>query len=167
MKGKNSLYTPATAKNVLSVGASELSASAYFTMGSISEAFWLKAGGIENLLQIKPALFGAKFSDDKKITGLIILAQPTDGCNQLQARIPTGYGVLIDRGSCDFTMKAENAQNAGAAFMVVAQADTNPSSNYVYCTNPPCAAITMTFAASYDAYKLTIPAGMVRLQQQS
>ena len=43
----------------------------------------------------------------------------TDACEALGA-VPSGAIVVADRGSCNFTVKAKNAQNAGAAGIVVA-----------------------------------------------
>jgi hypothetical protein len=43
---------------------------------------------------------------------------PTDGCEPLVG-FPAGSIALIDRGNCDFSVKAQNAQNAGATAVVV------------------------------------------------
>jgi hypothetical protein len=44
-------------------------------------------------------------------------ASPTDGCEPFT--LAAGAIALVDRGNCDFTVKAQNAQNAGAAAVVV------------------------------------------------
>lgn len=44
---------------------------------------------------------------------------PTDACETLQPGSLAGAIALIDRGTCDFTVKVKNAQNAGAIGAVV------------------------------------------------
>lgn len=44
---------------------------------------------------------------------------PTEGCNPLVGFTP-GNIALVDRGTCAFALKAENAQNAGASAVIVA-----------------------------------------------
>jgi hypothetical protein len=57
------------------------------------------------------------------ITGELALvndgsAAPTEGCGPLVG-FPAGAIALIDRGTCNFTVKARNAQDAGAVAMIV------------------------------------------------
>ena len=51
----------------------------------------------------------------------IVYAQPNDGCTALTnaAQMPLSI-ALIDRGTCDFKTQAQNAQNAGAIGLIVA-----------------------------------------------
>lgn len=60
------------------------------------------------------------------ITGNIVLVNdgvsggtPTDGCEPLVG-FPPGSIALVDRGFCAFTIKVKNAQNAGAAAVIIA-----------------------------------------------
>jgi len=87
--------------------------------------------GLQENIDTLPANFGTMY--DQTITGDIILADdgtdnPTEGCEastiSLQDRI-----VLIDRGSCDFSTKALNAQNAGARAVIVANNQDTPIFN--------------------------------------
>ncbi len=50
-----------------------------------------------------------------------VVADPANvlGCNAWPANTFTGKAALISRGSCDFSLKAFNAQQAGATFVVV------------------------------------------------
>jgi methionine-rich copper-binding protein CopC len=69
------------------------------------------------------------------IAGNIVLVNdggdnPTEGCGPL-VDFPAGAIALVDRGSCNFTQKAVNAQAAGAVAMIVAN-------------NSPAAPIHMT-----------------------
>ena len=43
----------------------------------------------------------------------------TDACEPLPAPLPAGSIALVDRGTCDFTLKAANVQAAGAVAMVI------------------------------------------------
>ena len=55
------------------------------------------------------------------ITGLLVVAQPADGCTPLtNASAVAGNIVLINRGGCNFTVKYETAAAAGARALVVA-----------------------------------------------
>jgi hypothetical protein len=70
---------------------------------------------------------GAEFGPAPDATGIagdVVLvndgtANPTQGCNPLVG-FPAGAIALVDRGTCGFTQKANNAQNAGATAMIVA-----------------------------------------------
>jgi hypothetical protein len=162
-KGSSTVYSPATAKNVLSVGASELSMTAYVESGAIYKPdYWMRVQGFEPLFPLQPAIagFGPTISTDSKVSGYVVFAQPSDGCAALEIKMPLGFGVVVKRGNCTFTKKAENAQVAGAAFMIVSQMDFG-ANGQPYCTEPPCAAITMTFPVGYDKTLLKIPACMV------
>ncbi|HEX5854920.1 MAG TPA: PA domain-containing protein [Thermoanaerobaculia bacterium] len=83
------------------------------------------AGNYEvGLAQFGPALTGAG------VTGNVVLAlDPADGAGPLttdacspltNAAAVAGKIALLDRGTCGFTVKAKNAQNAGARAVVVA-----------------------------------------------
>jgi hypothetical protein len=70
---------------------------------------------------------GAAFGPPPSVEGVsgeIVLgndgagASSTDGCEPFT--LPAGAIALVDRGNCDFTVKAQNAQNAGASALVVA-----------------------------------------------
>lgn len=162
-KGSSTVYSPATAKNVLSVGASELSMTAYVDSGAIYKPdYWMRVQGFEPLFPLQPAIagFGPTILTDSKVSGYVVFAQPSDGCAAFEIKVPLGFGVVVKRGNCTFTKKAENAQVAGAAFMIVSQMDFG-ANGLPYCTEPPCAAITMTFPVGYDKTLLKIPACMV------
>ena len=70
---------------------------------------------------------GANFGpapDDTGVTGGVVLVNDgagttTDGCQPLVG-FPAGSIALVDRGGCNFTVKANNAQDAGAVAMIVA-----------------------------------------------
>ena len=57
------------------------------------------------------------------VSGAVVLvndgagASNTDGCEPFT--LPTGAIALVDRGNCEFQLKAQNAQNAGASAVIV------------------------------------------------
>ncbi len=69
----------------------------------------------------QPAAFGPGTFD---ITGAVVAGQDgsgvsTDGCEALTNNV-AGMIVLLDRGTCNFTVKVKNAQNAGAIGALIA-----------------------------------------------
>lgn len=76
--------------------------------------------------QIYPAQ-GAEFGPELTaggLTGTIVLvndgtAPTSDGCQAISTPLANAI-ALIDRGTCDFTVKVKNAQNAGAIAVIVA-----------------------------------------------
>jgi len=79
------------------------------------------------------ASFGPAFTSD--ITGNLVLVRdgstaPSEGCNELTngAKL-NGNIAVIERGSCNFTVKVKNAQDKGAtAVLMINNANTNPFS---------------------------------------
>jgi Zn-dependent metalloprotease len=72
----------------------------------------------------REALFGPQLADTGPITGDLLLANdgvaPTsNGCEPLQDNASDQI-VLVDRGTCAFTVKVANAQDAGAIGVLVA-----------------------------------------------
>jgi len=70
--------------------------------------------------QVGTASFGPQLSSPG-ITAALAQTSPADGCSALVngAEI-SGRVALMDRGSCNFTVKVKNAQNAGAIGVVIA-----------------------------------------------
>lgn len=58
------------------------------------------------------------------ITGAVVTTVPADGCTTISGSL-SGKVALIDRGTCAFTLKAQNAQAAGATAMIVANNDAS------------------------------------------
>jgi hypothetical protein len=140
----------------LTVGASELSIQAYVQAGVIKKRYWVEVSGPGSdsaLISLIPAVFGAPWSPEMEIhSGGIVVADPVGGCSEFVGKVPAGHGVVVNRGKCDFTTKAENAQNAGASFVIVVQQN---------CSSPSCPPITMTYAKPYNPEKVQIPVFMV------
>jgi hypothetical protein len=80
--------------------------------------------GIAGDFNVGAASFGPALSPTA-VTGDVQLANdgvnaPTDACEPLAAGSFTGKIALIDRGGCGFTVKAANAQAAGAVGVIIA-----------------------------------------------
>jgi len=74
--------------------------------------------------------FGAQ---EYTLDGPVKVLEPagrTLGCTPFEAGTFAGHVALLDRGSCDFTIKALNAQNAGAIAVIVA--NTNAGEGPLY-----------------------------------
>jgi hypothetical protein len=87
---------------------------------------WTGAGATHEVL-VSPGganygAMGAAFGPALSTTGLtgaVAAATPADGCSKIGAAV-SGKVALINRGTCDFTVKVLNAQNAGATAVIVA-----------------------------------------------
>ena len=67
---------------------------------------------------------------DAIVSGEIVLATPNNGCNTLtNPSAINGKIALMDRGSCSFSTKVLNAQNAGAVAAIVCQNNDSPPFN--------------------------------------
>jgi hypothetical protein len=96
---------------------------------------WTGAGGTHRVVvhtprrvagtyEAKGAEFGATL-DTTGVTGDVMLVNDgtgttSDACEALPAGSLSGRIALIDRGTCAFTVKVKNAQNAGATAAIVA-----------------------------------------------
>ena len=80
------------------------------------------------------------------ITGDVVLTVPNDGCTTITTAL-SGKVALIDRGTCDFSVKVLNAQTAGATAVVIA--------------NNQGGTVIFTMGAGLDAKRVRIPAVMI------
>lgn len=65
-----------------------------------------------------PAAFGAQLTKTG-FTGDVVVAEPADGCTAITSAV-AGKIAVIDRGVCEFGLKALNAQKAKAVAVIVA-----------------------------------------------
>jgi hypothetical protein len=83
-------------------------------------------------------------------------APTSDGCQAFT--VPAGAIALVDRGNCDFVVKAANAQNGGAGALIVANNQVGPPIT-MGGTNPavtiPAVMVTL---ANGDRIKAGLPA---------
>jgi PA domain/LVIVD repeat len=81
-------------------------------------------------------------------------ASPTDGCEPFT--LPAGAIAIVDRGNCEFQLKTQNAQNAGASAVVVVNNAPGPATQ-MGGTNP---AIVIPAVQVSQADGATIKAGL-------
>lgn len=124
-----------------------------------------------NLQGLHPAVgaaFGPALTTAGR-TGALVLAAPADGCTALgNAAAVAGKIALIDRGGCDFVVKVQNAQAAGAVGVLVANNQAGPP---FAMGGTPATPLTipaaMTTRAVGDALKGVLAGGVdVRLTSQ-
>jgi extracellular elastinolytic metalloproteinase len=115
---------------------------------------WTGAGPTHNVQVGGGAGYGAHGAEfgppltSTGLTGALAPAAPADGCTTIAAGV-AGKVALIDRGTCEFGLKALNAQQAGAIGVVIANNDAaRPDDSF-----------TMGLGASGAG--VTIPAVMV------
>ena len=81
--------------------------------------------GIAGNYTVGTAAFGSPLATSG-VTASLVQGSPADGCASMASF--SGKLALIDRGSCNFTVKVKNAQNAGAIGVVIANNDSaNPT----------------------------------------
>ena len=94
------------------------------------------------------------------------VAPTTDACEPIAAGTLNGSIALVERGTCDFTVKVKNAQNAGAVAVVVANNRDGDSLLVMSGTDPsvtiPSVFVSENSGATMKAMNLPV-AGVVRL----
>jgi len=65
-----------------------------------------------------PAAFGLQLSKTG-VTGSVVVAEPADGCTAITSAV-AGKIAVINRGTCEFGLKALNAQKAKAVAVIIA-----------------------------------------------
>jgi len=137
---------PATAKNILAVGASQDG-----TVVDVRIRISFQSGEPDMALIVWPADFGGSLSTMVPITERLAVAAPLDACSTVGSEV-MGKIALIQRGSCTFDVKVLNAQNAGALAAIVFNNENGPG-------------FVMGKGLVYR--QVTIPAGMIDLQAGS
>jgi len=104
---------PAVDPDVIAAGAQQsttMLGDTNITASNISTP--IEAGAADNNTDMVPALT-APLADVTKwdSTGL--------GCTSLPAGVAAGKILIVQRGTCNFTVKVQNAQTAGAAALIV------------------------------------------------
>ncbi|WP_415326468.1 T9SS-dependent M36 family metallopeptidase [Chryseobacterium sp. MMS23-Vi53] len=69
------------------------------------------------------------------VTGQVKLSPVLDACTALPANSLTGFIGLAERGNCDFNIKVENMQNAGATGAIIYNAATSAAPGNMGGTN--------------------------------
>lgn len=114
---------------------------------------WTGAGPTHQVLvnstvyNLAGSSFGPEFSTGG-VSGALAAAVPANGCTAISTDL-TGKVALVDRGTCDFSLKVLNAQLKGAVAVVIANNDA-ANADAVFPPGPGA-----------DATSVTIPSGMV------
>lgn len=85
-----------------------------------------------------PASFIAQFGPQitgLPVTGTVKLSPVLDACTALPAGSLNGFIGLAERGTCDFSVKVENMQNAGATCAIIYNAPTSAAPGNMGGTN--------------------------------
>jgi hypothetical protein len=69
------------------------------------------------------------------VSGNVKLSPVLDACTALPANSLTGFIGLAERGNCDFSIKVENMQNAGAMGALIYNATNSPAAGNMSGTN--------------------------------
>ncbi len=148
--------SPATAKNVLSVGSSQNSRGALLDYRRVPAALAVSGrtvGQANAAYALEPAAFGAAvFVGGSVWRGAVAMADPPDACaaSLSNAASVAGCVVLIERGTCTFGTKVLRAQQAGALAAIVINNADGPL-------------VQMTRTSSADGSSVSIPSGMISL----
>jgi len=148
-KGFFSVSSPGVAKNVLSVGATKSSSTAFYQQGQESGIRIVAPDALIGDYQVIPAQFGADFRTMAPLDNLPVVAvEPFNACGAITNKEAIKNKIaLVVRSGCVFTEKAKKLQDAGAAMMLVMQNDNSPP---------------IVMGATPDIAKgLTIPSGMI------
>jgi subtilisin family serine protease len=120
--GQSTVNSPATAKNCLAVGATETAgtranfANTYTTFTGTIYINGIKSTSFPVLL----SSFSPDFTDMPTTESVLAIVEPVDACSPIQnAANVVGKVALIERGSCEFILKAKYAEQAGAAGVVI------------------------------------------------
>ncbi len=114
----NTIHTPGTAPAAITVGASTNSYLKYQAVHAVALAPPANLQNIQGLFGDGPQVQAALSAPIADVTQL-----GNDGlaCAVLSAGSLTGKIALIQRGTCDYSTKIDNAQNAGAVGVVIYQ----------------------------------------------
>jgi hypothetical protein len=110
------------------------------------------------------------FTAGKLVYGADLTGGTHLGCQPFPAGVFTGKTVLLDRGTCSFKTKTLNAQNAGAAKVVIAN---NASTGFPGMGDDPTVTATITIPsigitkASGTTLRKTVSVGMTVALQES
>ena len=97
-----------------------------YLWSTINRMFFYNAPGAA--VSRQPAVGTAQFGpalNATGVTGNVQLSSVIDGCTALPAGSLTGKIGLVERGTCTFTVKVKNAQNAGATAAIIYNAPTS------------------------------------------
>lgn len=130
--GRHTIASPALSKNVIAVGSTHNSPLSFVERG-LDAAIRVDSAAPRSGLQLgetidaEPAKFGVKFTTMTKLTGTrAVVAVPSNGCERQTRLGRDALIMVVRRGSCSFSLKAANAQRAGARLLIVVNNKATP-----------------------------------------
>jgi len=124
--GLATISSPATSKNCMAVGATLSVGDRPVSPASV---VWTASAdsseGIDAEFAMVQASFGGSPLPFVGQPTKLVLAEPTLGCSALKGNVQGAF-VLVLRGDCFFSDKAANAQNAGAAGIIIYDNEQRP-----------------------------------------
>ncbi|HEY3836797.1 MAG TPA: S8 family serine peptidase [Bryobacteraceae bacterium] len=156
------INSPATAPNAITVGATTNSHVLYSTVS-------VSGSGVPSNLTAIDALFGEAPKPGSAFTAPIVdvttLGDDGQACSPLPANSLTGAVALIQRGTCYFDYKANNAKTAGAVavLMYLASGDDLFTPTSLEDTAAPFVMIGNTAGAALKSYLASHPGTKVTL----
>ncbi|HMC21690.1 MAG TPA: M36 family metallopeptidase [Thermoanaerobaculia bacterium] len=109
------------------------------------------------------------------ISGDVVAVTPADGCSTISTPL-SGKIAFIDRGTCGFAVKAQNAKTAGAIAVIVGNVPTSVSPGSfarMACSASPCPTAETTLPPSFhipladaDAFRAQLANGPVHVTMQ-
>ena len=122
MSGQSTVNSPATAKNIIAAGAT-LSTYEKPTSNTYDDFVWMATISVDlwkTSYRVLQSNFSPSFSSIKDKAFPMAAAEPLDGCSPFTGQQSHAGAVsLIERGGCNFDVKARNAEQAGAAAVLI------------------------------------------------
>jgi subtilisin family serine protease len=153
----NSISSPADAPSVIAVGATTNSHTFAATVDVPGRA------DLHNLTEdpgdsmLPPGVIRAPLVDVSVFGGGSL------GCSAFPAFSLDGKIALIERGTCNFSIKAQNAADAGALGVILYMADASPllSPSGLFSAGIPAAMISLANGQSLRDYAASVPSPLV------
>ncbi len=157
----NSIHTPGTAPDAITVGASMISHVFY-------QAVHVSGPGAPSSLQSIRALFGNGPKGPPPpapVRGAAQLQNDGLACSALPAGSLTGAIALVQRGACQYSNKIINAQNAGAVGVILYRESGSDTPSYVLApdTGIPAVMIGNTDGVALKNYLAANPGATATL----
>lgn len=162
----NSIGSPGDAPSAITVGSTT---NSHFIVDGRVQV--LGAGVPSNLQQISGELGDGSFPTGQTGPGVDVLQVSADtlACNALPVGSLNGAIAIIERGSCLFSDKVTNAQNAGAIGVVLYMADQSPpiEPGGLTSTNIPAVMISNSDGLALKAFATANPSDNLTISQGS
>lgn len=120
--GTSTVNSPATAKNCMAVGATQTTGTTAQNIGVFTTyTASVQINGVAGYsFPVLLSSFSPGFDEMANSEYALVISNPLDGCTSFQNSADViGKIALIERGTCEFVEKAQNAQLAGATGAII------------------------------------------------